>query len=171
MYAFEQPQTDTHAYYIDGLVDISDGWASFSGKHFKVSDITRVRIVGLDADITVLWSVCYGVVLVIIAVIAVMLEPGLSFASVSNTFEGGGYSSYSYTPFLGLECLVFGFMLISWFLFTIFTWHWRTSDKLHILQLSGEFGKANVLVSVHRGYLRIIERALRRAIRDVSESQ
>ena len=153
MYIPEPPKPET-IYHSDGVVDISDGWASFSGRNYKLSDISRIDILRIPSDTLPIWVIAY-----ILLVVLVMLAATLLSSSYYQYVQG-------WPPLLGLGPVVCVYLTGTFLVLAVLAWRWRTSHKIHLLRLTGEFGRANALASMDEGYIKMVVRALRKATRD-----
>jgi hypothetical protein len=151
-------------YFSDGVVDISSGWASFSGRHYRIADVDRIAITRVSTDLAVRWALIYLAVILTVVLTAMMVAP-------TTTFEGNPeltaqFSFKGYWPFLGVQTPAILYMVCTWLVMAIVAWRHRTSRRIYLLRLEGEFGRVNALASMDQGYIKMVERALQKAMRN-----
>lgn len=154
------PPEPTRVHFSYGVVNISDGWATFSGRHYKLADINRIEIARIYTNMLPLWVFIYtcAIALVLLAVAFISFD--------SARFDPiYGYKSLD-TPFMGIEAFVSIYLIGTWFVLAVLAWRWRTSHRVYLLRLKGEFGRVNALASMDEGYVKLVARALQKAVRD-----
>lgn len=148
-------------YHADGQVDISDGWATFSGKHYKLADITSVRLTTLRNDRLLLWALAYAAILLLILISTIsLISASILSASATQTITDLGFIKHVRALDVPLQLLaVFTAVCL-----LIAAWRWRTSNPIYLLQLTGDFGRVSAFASTNRDYITTIHKSLLQAL-------
>jgi hypothetical protein len=142
----------TRTYHLDGLVQITDAWASLGGRHYRIEDIARVELSGMHTEYALAGAALYFVVSAMFVSVAATI-----WAWPSN--QGG------------LGCWLGLFILLTWVFVLWLALRIGTSRPMYLIKLKCSFGRVNAFVCSDRDYAKIVHTALRQAVKDKAKEQ